>query len=121
MYTFCITIYCRFSISHIFSLSLPVHLNYIVPFECFSILVVHMTPHALYTTSPFSLSPQLSSLLSPGAYGDPLPPLVPEDRVVFGVSASQPATKTVADLNKTYSSVDTSTIAREVHVYVYVV
>jgi hypothetical protein len=55
----------------------------------------------------------LSSLLSPGAFGDPLPPLVPEDRVVFGISASHPSTKTVCELSKTYSTVDTATIARE--------
>ena len=69
-----------------------------------------------FILSPFLISPslQLSSLLSPGVFGDPLPPLVPEDRVVFGVSASHPTTKTVAELGKTYSTVDTATIAREV-------
>ena len=58
--------------------------------------------------------------MSPGASGEPLSPLVLEDRVLFGISASHPSVKTVHELSKTYSTVDTATIAREVHTHMHV-
>ena len=60
------------------------------------------------------LSPQLVSSLVPGSQSDPLPPLIPEDKVVFGLLITCPLLKTIHELTKAYCSVDVSTIAREV-------
>ena len=79
-----------------------------------TIIHVHVTTHFPSPSLPQSLCQQLSSLMSPGASGEPLSPLVPEERVLFGISASHPTTKTVCELSRAYSTVDTDTIAREV-------
>ena len=61
-----------------------------------------------------SASVQLVSSLVPGSHSDPLPPLIPEEKVVFGLLITCPLLKTIHELTKAYSTVDVSTIAREV-------
>ena len=63
---------------------------------------------------------QMSTSLAPGVRGEPLNALMAEEKVVFGIIAYHPLTKTVAELGKTYSTVDVATIAREVCVCVCV-
>lgn len=68
----------------------------------------------MYSSLSFFLLLQLVSSLVPGSRSDPLPPLIPEDKVVFGLLVTCPLLKTIHELAKAYCSVDVSTIAREV-------
>ena len=63
---------------------------------------------------PYPSPSQLSTSLVPGSLSDPLPPLISDDKIVFGLLVTSPLTKTVQELGKAYNTVDVSTVAREV-------
>lgn len=72
--------------------------------------------------APFSIAHDPSSYPLPqsSAHGHTLPPLVSEDRLLFGLIATHPLIKTLQELSKMYTRLDIMAIRREVGVACWV-